>query len=194
LEDLDAVRAFARDFCATRDRIDVLIHNAGAIDPGFRMDTGGTELTIAGQVVAPFLLTRLLMPALVAAAPSRLVTVWGRPSRGDRRRRIQSWRRQGGTAWLLPGHLSVGAGMTEQQAHEVVDHQDGFEVRRTWWPESSWTARLTRCESGCGPRRRFAERFGGVGIIALMSASPPARAVLKVAGPRVTVDGLLAPC
>jgi hypothetical protein len=29
-----------------------------------------------GPVVAPFLLTRLLMPALVAAAPSRLITVW----------------------------------------------------------------------------------------------------------------------
>jgi dehydrogenase/reductase SDR family member 12 len=29
----------------------------------------GTELTIPGQVVAPFLLTRLPMPALLAAAP-----------------------------------------------------------------------------------------------------------------------------
>jgi hypothetical protein len=29
-------------------------------------DTAGTELTIVGQVVAPFLLTRLLRPALVA--------------------------------------------------------------------------------------------------------------------------------
>lgn len=34
LEDLDAVRAFARDFCATHDRLDVLIHDAGAIHPG----------------------------------------------------------------------------------------------------------------------------------------------------------------
>ena len=75
LEDLDAVRAFARDFCATHDRLDVLIHNAGAIHPEFRTDTAGTELTIVGQVVAPFLLTRMLMPALLAAAPSRVITV-----------------------------------------------------------------------------------------------------------------------
>ena len=75
LEDLDAVRAFARDFRATRDRLDVLIHNAGAIHPQFRTDAAGTELTILGQVVAPFLLTSLLMPALLAAAPSRVITV-----------------------------------------------------------------------------------------------------------------------
>ena len=64
LEDLDAVRAFAHDFCATHDRLDVLIQNAGGIHPGFGTDTAGTELTIVGQVVAPFLLIRLLMSAL----------------------------------------------------------------------------------------------------------------------------------
>ena len=69
LEDLDAVRAFARRFGAAYDRLDVRIHNAGAIHPQFRTDAAGTELTIAGQVVAPFLLTRLLMPALLAAPP-----------------------------------------------------------------------------------------------------------------------------
>jgi len=75
LEDLAAVRAFASAFRATHDRLDVLIHNAGAIHPQFRTDAAGTELTVLGQVVAPFLLTRLLMPALLAAAPSRVITV-----------------------------------------------------------------------------------------------------------------------
>jgi NAD(P)-dependent dehydrogenase (short-subunit alcohol dehydrogenase family) len=75
LEDLDAVRAFARRFRAAHDRLDVLIHNAGTIHPEFRTDAAGTELTIAGQVVAPFLLTRLLVPALLTAAPSRVITV-----------------------------------------------------------------------------------------------------------------------
>ena len=74
-EDLDAVRVFARQFRATQDRLDVLIHNAGAIHPESRTDTAGTELTIVGQVVAPFLLTRMLMPALLAAAPSRVIAV-----------------------------------------------------------------------------------------------------------------------
>ncbi|MGO9295938.1 MAG: SDR family NAD(P)-dependent oxidoreductase [Streptosporangiaceae bacterium] len=75
LEDLDAVRAFAHQFRATHDRLDVLIHNAGVIHPEFRTDGAGTELTILGQVAAPFLLTTLLMPALLAAAPSRVITV-----------------------------------------------------------------------------------------------------------------------
>ena len=75
MDDLDAVRDFARQFNATHDRLDVLIHNAGAIHPQFRTDAAGTELTVLGQVVAPFLLTRMLMPALLAAAPSRVITV-----------------------------------------------------------------------------------------------------------------------
>jgi dehydrogenase/reductase SDR family member 12 len=75
MEDLDTVRDFARQFHATHDRLDVLIHNAGAIHPDFRVTETGTELTVLGQVAAPFLLTRLLMPALLAAAPSRVITV-----------------------------------------------------------------------------------------------------------------------
>lgn len=43
----------------------MLIHNPGAIHRQFRTDGSGTELTILGQVVAPFLLTRLLVPALL---------------------------------------------------------------------------------------------------------------------------------
>ena len=34
LEDIDAVRAFARDFCATHDRLDVLIQMLAASTPG----------------------------------------------------------------------------------------------------------------------------------------------------------------
>src|SRR6185437_14272286 len=75
LEDLNSVRAFADEFRATHDRLDVLIHNAGMIHPEFRTGLDGTELTVLGQVVAPYLLTRLLMPALLAAAPSRVITV-----------------------------------------------------------------------------------------------------------------------
>ena len=75
LEDPGTVRAFARDFRATHGRLDVLIHNAGAIHRQFRTDAAGTELTVLGQVITPFLLTRLMMPALLAAAPSRVIAV-----------------------------------------------------------------------------------------------------------------------
>jgi NAD(P)-dependent dehydrogenase (short-subunit alcohol dehydrogenase family) len=53
----------------------VLIHNAGAIHTSYQTNDAGTELTIAGQVIAPFLLTSLLLPALLAAGQSRVITV-----------------------------------------------------------------------------------------------------------------------
>jgi NAD(P)-dependent dehydrogenase (short-subunit alcohol dehydrogenase family) len=75
LEDTDSVRAFVREFRATHDRLDVLIHNAGTIHEHYAVNRAGIELTVAGQVVAPFALTRLLLPVLRAAAPARVVTV-----------------------------------------------------------------------------------------------------------------------
>jgi hypothetical protein len=41
------------------DRLDVLIHNAGAMHASYRVSDAGTELTAAGQVIAPFLLRAL---------------------------------------------------------------------------------------------------------------------------------------
>jgi NAD(P)-dependent dehydrogenase (short-subunit alcohol dehydrogenase family) len=75
LNDLDSVRAFARSFRASYDRLDVLIHNAGAIHRDYATNDAGIELTAAGQVVAPFVLTRLLLSRLRAAAPSRVITI-----------------------------------------------------------------------------------------------------------------------
>ena len=68
LDDLDSVRAFVRRFRATHGRLDVLIHSAGAINQDYRTNDAGLELTVASQVIAPFLLTQLLLPPLRAAA------------------------------------------------------------------------------------------------------------------------------
>jgi len=75
LEDQDSVRAFAREFCREHDRLDVLVHAAGTIHQRFAVNHAGIELTVAGQLVTPFLLTKLLLPTLLAAAPSRVITV-----------------------------------------------------------------------------------------------------------------------
>jgi hypothetical protein len=48
LENVDAVRAFARGFRATHDRLDALIHNAGVIPRLSATDGAGTELTTLG--------------------------------------------------------------------------------------------------------------------------------------------------
>jgi NAD(P)-dependent dehydrogenase (short-subunit alcohol dehydrogenase family) len=66
MEDLDSVRAFARAFLQTHGRLDALIQASGAIHPRFGVNHAGIERTVAGQVVAPFALTGLLLPALRA--------------------------------------------------------------------------------------------------------------------------------
>ena len=73
--DLDAVRAMGTTLLDRHARIDVLIHNAGALDAHYDCSPQGIELTVASQVVGPFLLTGLLLGALRAAAPARVVWV-----------------------------------------------------------------------------------------------------------------------
>jgi dehydrogenase/reductase SDR family protein 12 len=75
LDDLDSVRQFAAEFTAGTGRLDVLIHNAGAMHSTLQRTQDGLELTVAGQLIAPFLLTHLLLGPLAASAPSRVITV-----------------------------------------------------------------------------------------------------------------------
>jgi dehydrogenase/reductase SDR family member 12 len=73
--DLAAVRAAAAQLQAAHPRIDVLVHNAGALTADRRVASSGVEQTVASQVVGPFLLTTLLLPQLRAVGPGRVVTV-----------------------------------------------------------------------------------------------------------------------
>jgi len=73
--EFDQVRRLADDFRTTHDRLDVLIHNAGALTKERTVSGSGTELTVASQVAAPFLLTGLLLPVLSAGTPSRVIQV-----------------------------------------------------------------------------------------------------------------------
>lgn len=73
--DLDAVRRFCGEVLAAHDTLDVLVHNAGALSNERHESPDGTELTVASQVVGPFLMTALLLERLKAAAPSRVLTM-----------------------------------------------------------------------------------------------------------------------
>ena len=59
--DLTAVRKLAADLSGRFERIDVLIHNAGALSAQRVIGPDGIEATVASQVVGPFLLTDLLL-------------------------------------------------------------------------------------------------------------------------------------
>lgn len=72
VSDLADVAACARRL--GRERVDVLVNNAGVL-PGARLGTPqGLELTLATNLAGPFLLTRLLLPRL-ARSSGRVVMV-----------------------------------------------------------------------------------------------------------------------
>jgi NAD(P)-dependent dehydrogenase (short-subunit alcohol dehydrogenase family) len=80
LASLDEVRDLARRLQSDLDRIDVLVNNAGigATLPGdgFRCSSrDGYELRFAVNYLSHYLLTRSLLPLIVASAPARIVNV-----------------------------------------------------------------------------------------------------------------------
>ena len=74
LRDLSTVRDFASELQASVATLDVLVHNAGALNEARHLTVDGIESTFQTHVVAPFLLTSLLLPQLEEAA-GRIVTV-----------------------------------------------------------------------------------------------------------------------
>jgi NAD(P)-dependent dehydrogenase (short-subunit alcohol dehydrogenase family) len=75
LSDLEAVRRFAERFSRETPHLDVLVNNAGALPSERTLSVDGIELTLATNVVGPFLLTNLLIPLLQASEPARIVNV-----------------------------------------------------------------------------------------------------------------------
>jgi dehydrogenase/reductase SDR family protein 12 len=75
LSRLESVREFAARFSAQAGRLDVLVNNAGVLTEHREVSGDGIEMTLATNVIGPFLLTGLLAPLLEAHAPSRVINV-----------------------------------------------------------------------------------------------------------------------
>jgi NAD(P)-dependent dehydrogenase (short-subunit alcohol dehydrogenase family) len=75
LGNLAGIRAFAKDFLADHERIDVLINNAGVMCCPRGSTDDGFELQLGTNHIGHFLLTVLLAPALLAADGARVVAL-----------------------------------------------------------------------------------------------------------------------
>jgi len=70
-----AIRQLAADFTASHRRLDVLVNNAGTVNPTRRLTEGGVELTFAVNHLGYFLLTQLLLDLLARSGAARIVSV-----------------------------------------------------------------------------------------------------------------------
>jgi len=75
LTSLVETRRAAAEIADLVARVDVLINNAGDIVRTRQISAEGLEKTFAGNYLAPFLLTNLLLPLLRAAPAARIVNV-----------------------------------------------------------------------------------------------------------------------
>jgi len=76
LSDVDEVVSLGEEVCDSLGSaaLDVLVNNAGVFDPETQRTKQDLETTWAVNVVAPFVLTKLLLPPLLRAAAPRVVT------------------------------------------------------------------------------------------------------------------------
>jgi NAD(P)-dependent dehydrogenase (short-subunit alcohol dehydrogenase family) len=75
LASLASVRAFAREFDERFPKLDVLVNNAAASLRAREITPEGFERQWATNVLGPYLLTKLLIPAHEASGHGRIVTV-----------------------------------------------------------------------------------------------------------------------
>jgi NAD(P)-dependent dehydrogenase (short-subunit alcohol dehydrogenase family) len=151
-----SIRAAAAEIGRRWPRVHLLVNNAGVQHVRRTVSADGIEATLAVNHLAPFLLTRLLLPQLQAAASARVVTVssslarWGRIHFDD----LQSARRYNGTRAYLQSKLAnimFTASLAERFAGSSVSTvcvYPGLVVtdllRERWWWRASWLRPLWR--------------------------------------------------
>ncbi len=81
LASLADVRAGVAELVALHPRLSTLVNNAGVYSLRSRSSADGIELTMAVNYLSAYLLTRLLLPALLDGAPARVVNVTSKMER-----------------------------------------------------------------------------------------------------------------
>jgi protochlorophyllide reductase len=84
LSDLESVKKFAVDLQQDYPAIDILVNNAGVMNVASQLTKQGFEYHFGVNYLGHYLLTRLLLPCLEAAADARVVSVTSFVARGAR--------------------------------------------------------------------------------------------------------------
>lgn len=151
-----SIRAAAAEITARWPRIHLLVNNAGVQHLQRRVSADDIEATLAVNHLAPFLLTRLLLPSLERAAPARVVTVssslarWGRIDFDH----LQQARRYNGTRAYLQSKLanimftlSLADRLTRSAVTAVCVYPGLVAtdlMRERWWWRARWLRPLWR--------------------------------------------------
>ncbi|XP_063166084.1 retinol dehydrogenase 11-like [Candoia aspera] len=75
ISSMASVHNFARQFLEEEGQLHILVNNVGVTGLPFTVTAEGLELTFATNVSGAFLLTNLLLGAMIASAPARIVNV-----------------------------------------------------------------------------------------------------------------------
>jgi NAD(P)-dependent dehydrogenase (short-subunit alcohol dehydrogenase family) len=188
-----SIRTAAAEISARFPRIQLLVNNAGVQHLHRRVTADGIEATLAVNHLAPFLLTRLLLPSLRAAAPSRVITVssslarWGRIDFAD----LQGSRRYNGTRAYLQSKLAnimftvslaerlEGSGVSATCVYPGLVVTDL--LRERWWWRARWLRPLWRAIF-LSPNEA-----GRVVVAAAEREPPPASCCLTAGGRAVPI-------
>jgi NAD(P)-dependent dehydrogenase (short-subunit alcohol dehydrogenase family) len=180
LSSLESVRMCADGIAADHGRVDVLVNNAGVMGIPEQTTRDGFEMQLGVNHLGHFVLTRRLLPALVAAGAGRVVSVTsfarltGRPVRVDNphlRGNYRPWRAYGQSklanlqfALELARRLeAAGSSVQSLAAHPGFSHTD-------------LQARSVRETSGGLSQRFWYVMVGAIGSSPAQGALPLLRA------------------
>jgi NAD(P)-dependent dehydrogenase (short-subunit alcohol dehydrogenase family) len=160
LADLASVRGFATDLLAERERLDVLVNNAGVMAPSRRqVSADGHELQLATNHLGHFALTGLLLPALATA---RVVTVSSPAHRMGRIDFADPDSERSYRAWRAYGQSKLANLLFTMQLQRVADAEGLGLVSVAAHPGWAATELVRNGPAGSGWRGRLMAAGSGV--------------------------------
>lgn len=187
LGSMKSIRSFAGAFLAKHDQIDLLINNAGVMACPYSETSDGLEMQFGTNHIGHFLLTNLLMPAILKGAESsgggRIVNLSSRGHHFDRvhfddlnfeTRDYDKWQSYGQakTANIL---FSVGleARLADKSVHAYAVHPGGIQTNLgRHLSEEDITALLKRMEDNGGESFAFKTVAAGAATTCFAATAP----------------------